>query len=264
MSTDRPDEPLSSEEMLRRAHDELASPPPEPPGESLEPAPLEEPVRSSPGGRPATEREWTAPADAAPAPQPRGEVPIPEPAPDEWATPGPFGDGGEPPGRMASRPGIIGAFTGFGGLAILVVVGFFAFFSFVDHSKSVDRLEPGDCFDEPSDLVFTEVDPIDCGESHDYEVFAIVDIAPSGAVELDGLGLYPGNEAVYQGAVLGCVEEFETYVGATWEESAVWLNVFTPTEQGWEGGDRTGICVLYQGSQETVAKTTGSLRGSGR
>ena len=154
----------------------------------------------------------------------------------------------------------------FRGLVVVIGIAVFVAIAVFDTSKSVERLEPGDCFDEPSAPVFNEVDPVSCDEAHDYEVFAIIEITPSltGAASASDLDAYPGNDAVYEGAAVGCLDHFEDYVGAAWEESLVWLNAFTPTQEGWENGDRTGICVLYQGSEQSVDKTTGSLRGSGR
>jgi hypothetical protein len=279
ISTDRPDEPLSSEEMLRRARHDLASDPDAATQEPEEGVTPEEGIQPEERPQPRRRAAEPAPFDGGPAEN------AATPAPASWHQPSPPVQGrpdevvreplpplepppeGLPPSGPPPRRGILATLWRFRGLAVVIGIAVFIAISVLDTSKSVDRLEPGDCFDEPTALVFNEVDPVSCDEPHDYEVFALIEVTPatsSGIVPDLGLDVYPGDQAVYEGGALGCLDRFEDYVGSIWEESQIWLNVFTPTQEGWEDGDRTGICVLYQGSEQSVDKTTGSLRGSGR
>jgi hypothetical protein len=266
ISTDRPDEPLSSEEMLRRAHRELGPEPaaaPQEPEEGVQPEEQPQPEERLPAAEPPGDGGQAMPPGDTATDQASWQEPSPPVfgRPDEPSRE-PLPPLEPPPVDQPTRTGLLATLWRFRGLAVVIGIAVFVAIAILDSSKSVDRLEPGDCFDEPSAAVFNEVDPVSCDEAHDYEVFAIIDITPS--FTSVGLDVYPGDQAIYEGGAVGCLGEFEAYVGATWEESQVWLNVFTPTQEGWENGDRTGICVLYQGSEQSVDKTTGSLRGSGR
>ncbi len=261
--------------MLRRARRELESDPaaasPEP-EELVQPEERPQPEERLPADEPAAGGGQVMPAGdttADPAswqePSPpifgRPDEPSHEPLPPLEPPPVDL-----PPSSPPPRTGVLATLWRFRGLAVVIGIAVFIAIAVFDSSKSVERLAPGDCFDEPSALVFNEVEPVSCDEAHDYEVFAIIEITPSstGIASALGLDVYPGDQAIYEGGAFGCLEHFEDYVGAAWEDSQVWLNVFTPTQEGWENGDRTGICVLYQGSEQSVDKTTGSLRGSGR
>ncbi len=282
MTSEPPDDQLSSEDMLRRARQGLGSEPTAP-SEGLAPEPATPPSEPTAEPEEPQQEGWTELAGAAAPSEPTAETepPVVEHSPETWRTPdlltgadettvqhspddwsaqGPLETTGTTPTRKPSR-GLLSTLWRFSGLAILAVVGIIALVSFLDSSKSVDRIEVGECLDEPSGETFEKVDIIDCDEPHDYEVFAKVTIVPTTVTVLPDM--YPGFETVYEAAGYACLDEFETYVGTAWDDSLVWLDVFTPTEEGWEDGDRTGICVLYQGDYESIVKTTGSLRGSG-
>jgi len=112
----------------------------------------------------------------------------------------------------------------------------------------------GECFQEPEDSdEVGELDKVDCDEAHDNEVIAVFD--------LDGDD-FPGVDEVQSQAEEGCVEEFEPYVGSTYEESDLDLFTITPTEETWDDADdREVICSVFalDGSQ-----VEGSVKGSGR
>ena len=62
-------------------------------------------------------------------------------------------------------------------------------------------------------------------------------------------------------AIDTCVAEFESYVGATYEESALDFSFLTPTQETWDDlDDRTVGCFLYDFG---LAKLTGSMKDSG-
>lgn len=105
--------------------------------------------------------------------------------------------------------------------------------------RSVDEIVVGDCLNTPEDDIFYEIDPIDCAEAHDLEVFALVDLSTLGS-EFSTVASYPGDDAVYEAAFNACQSEFEPFVGVDYMESALYIDAFTPT---FEGGPRlmTGL-----------------------
>ena len=112
----------------------------------------------------------------------------------------------------------------------------------------------GECFQDPADSdEVGELDKVDCGDAHDNEVIAVFD--------LDGDD-FPGVDEVQSQAEEGCIEEFEPYVGSTYEDSDLDLFTITPTEETWDAADdREVICSVFalDGSQ-----VEGSVKGSGR
>ena len=148
----------------------------------------------------------------------------------------------------------------------MLIVGGFALFSFFDTSKTVDDIAVGDCMNTPEDDVFFEIDPIDCAEPHDLEVFAVVDLSGVSS-EFSLASPYPGDDAVYDAALDACYDRFEGYVGMPYEESVLYLDAFTPTFEGWtEVDDRVANCVLFEvnASQTEIVKSSQSLRNARR
>lgn len=122
-------------------------------------------------------------------------------------------------------------------------------------------LEVGDCFRDPTEDGGTDtqsvesVEAIPCDEPHDAEVYANVDVSSEGPS-------FPGGEQLTALAEDRCLEEFEPYVGTTYEQSEYTYGWLVPSEQSWDDlGDREINCVLYTMDGAT---TTGSGRGSGR
>lgn len=165
--------------------------------------------------------------------------------------------------RMATPPGAPPApsvwsriWATRGILVGLIVLGIVVF-NFFDSSTDVESLLIGDCFDEPSGEEFSSVDVVDCAEPHDYEVLATVDIPGE---------TYPGDFDVFIEAFEECEFFFTSYVGTDYASSEIYLAPFVPTESSWDAGDREAICAIYlpTADGEGVARTTGSLQGSGR
>jgi hypothetical protein len=112
----------------------------------------------------------------------------------------------------------------------------------------VSLLEPnvGDCFDT-ADATGAEYTVVDCVQPHDREIFALFDL-PDGA--------FPGEDAVREEAVAGCIAEFEAYVGTPYEESALFADEpIVPSAGSWDAGDREVICLLRS--------PDGQIEGSG-
>ncbi len=123
-------------------------------------------------------------------------------------------------------------------------------------SDSVADVSPGDCFDDPSaygELIedIETLPVVDCDEPHDNEAYAVFDVED---------GAFPGNDALYEEGLDGCLPLFEGYVGSSYETSRLEIFPITPVAEVWAGGDRRIICALFD---VDLAKLTGSMRDSG-
>lgn len=98
--------------------------------------------------------------------------------------------------------------------------------------------EVGDCGDWPGETGPLGV-PADCDEPHDFEVFAIFDLA----YDLDSP--YPGEDPVADEAESTCLDEFEAYVGKSYAESLLEVTFVYPSEETWDTGDREVFCMLH-------------------
>ena len=117
----------------------------------------------------------------------------------------------------------------------------------------VFTLDVGTCFDDTDETEISSVPEVDCSDPHDNEVFAVLDYT--------GSDTYPGSEAMNADARQLCLEAFEEYVGLPYEESAFEVYPITPSESGWDTGDREIICALYN---PDFSKLTGSVQGAAR
>ena len=123
-------------------------------------------------------------------------------------------------------------------------------------ATSVFDLEVGDCFSVESDEL-TTVAVVDCEESHEYEVFALLDHE---AGEADP---YPGDVAMLEYGNTACQAPFQAYVGIEYEASIWFITSVFPSEETWAAGDREIVCTLNQhdADSEPIA-VTGSAEGS--
>ena len=268
MDKNQGDQPLSSEDLLRRAREGLGSgdDAPEKPAdftiESYTP-PVADPT--PPADVPMSEPDFVDPVVDTPAPsEPASWAPPPaEPTPDPvWSASAPPPSGPAPETVKKSGGGLSGKLW----ILVVLVVAGFALFSFMDTSKTVDEIAVGDCLDLPEDDVFFEVDPIECTEAHDLEVFALVDLSVVSA-DFSMAASYPGDTAVYDAAYEACWDAFEPYIGVPYEESRLYMDAFTPTLEGWdEVDDRIANCVVFQVNADAsdIEKSTYSLKDIGR
>lgn len=118
---------------------------------------------------------------------------------------------------------------------------------------SVFDLQVGDCIDTPTGPTVTGVP---CAQAHDFEVFALFDIAgePGAA--------YPGDSTVSDLANTGCQgERFTEYIGEDYATSSIYATSLNPSESTWtEQDDREVVCL----AMAQTGQLTGSVRGSGR
>jgi hypothetical protein len=121
-----------------------------------------------------------------------------------------------------------------------------------DDDTNVNELRVGDCLqmDELGDVV-RDVPTVDCDVRHDGEVYA--------AGDLQGAS-YPGVTRVLDLVESACVDAFEPYVGATYEDSDLDIFYLYPLERTWRV-DRGYLCIAYPLDRSTLE---GSVEGSGR
>jgi hypothetical protein len=118
-------------------------------------------------------------------------------------------------------------------------------------------VQVGDCLVEPSgEGNIEEFETLPCEDTHDLEVFALVDHPDESSAD------YPGEASITDWGGEECYQRFEGYVGASWE-SSLDLNYFFvyPSEDAWSQGERELICSVapfVEGDQ-----LTGSMKGVG-
>lgn len=149
-------------------------------------------------------------------------------------------------------------------VAIALAVGYFTTAQRGDDGSlssagnvTVEDLQVGDCFnatefsDEGAEV--SDVDGVPCDEPHAFEVFAVADYTAE---------TYPASDAQFETAFGEvCVPPFEDYVGVPYADSVLWASAITPTEDGWNAGDREFICHLHE---EDASPITGSQRDANR
>lgn len=134
-------------------------------------------------------------------------------------------------------------------MAVLLLAGL------LDRSRAAAALRAGDCILDPGTDQVVEVERVDCDTPHEFEVI--------GNATLTG-GAYPGDAQVVADARLTCEPVFASYVGEPYEDSAWFLNVFTPTAETWADGERAVTCLVFQFDEDLeIRRLTGSAAGTG-
>lgn len=118
----------------------------------------------------------------------------------------------------------------------------------------VFRLQQGDCIAEATEQdVLDSLPVVPCGEPHQLEIYHVFDLAD---------GDWPGEQAVSDRAVEGCLAAFAGFVGVPFDQSAYDATPLMPSEQSWEQiDDREVLCALFE--FDGTLKT-GSARGTAR
>jgi len=156
----------------------------------------------------------------------------------------------------AQRPSFIrqyGRFLVFGVIIVGVIV-----FNMFDKTKDVEDLAVGDCLLLPTAEEISSIESAACDANHELEVFGLVTALQSVVAP------YPGEDALYEDMYNQCLNKFQPYVGASFDESVWYVNAIYPTRESWEeADDRAGTCVLFQLDANLETMTlTGSARGS--
>jgi hypothetical protein len=124
--------------------------------------------------------------------------------------------------------------------------------------SDVFSLTVGDCVND-GDLEVTEVSSVEkpsCDEPHDNEVYLTVELESS---KYPADAAYPGDEATYVLADESCAGYFETWVGASVNDTSLYYFPFYPSDASWSQGDREVVCLAY----DSEGQVTGSLEGKG-
>lgn len=121
----------------------------------------------------------------------------------------------------------------------------------------VGALGVGDCFldpvsggdagaDGPTEVNGYEVVP--CDTPHYGETYAVV---ATTATEFDVDAISAEADAV-------CIAEFETFVGLPYDDSSLYADVYYPTQESWDLGDREIVCAISVVTGDAVGTFAGS------
>lgn len=114
-------------------------------------------------------------------------------------------------------------------------------------------LRVGDCFDvkDPEAEELFDVTAKPCDQAHEFEMFFVGSL-PEGA--------YPAEATFDSYVEANCLPSFATYVGKSYQESALDIYWLVPTSEAWDEGDRSVQCALYAPNDNQLVV---SLKGSG-
>ncbi len=119
---------------------------------------------------------------------------------------------------------------------------------------AANDFEAGECTNDSLSGAIGEIGTVDCDEEHTAEAFAQFDV--------DGDD-FPGDAEVRAEAEEGCTgERFEDYVGVPYAESIFLATHLVPSEESWDAGDRTIICLINGTTDNSPLE--GSAEGSER
>jgi Septum formation len=92
---------------------------------------------------------------------------------------------------------------------------------------------------------------VPCSKPHSEEIY-VTPTLPEGD--------FPGQDAIFEQAEELCITEFESFVGLPYEESALDIDISTPSERTWREDDRLVICAIF----DPTGDTTGTLADANR
>jgi len=248
--------------------------PPPPPGQPLPPPGQPYGAPPPPGSLPPPGQSFGA---MPPPGQPYGAMPPPGTPFGAMPPPG-YAVPGQPPKKAGSRTrtALIAVAIVVLGLVGLTVIGALAGDPEEGDESVLDRLpdilgpelpdfEVGDCFDDNSDvpditgtsLIEAAVEQVPCSGTHDAEVYFVFDHpAPPDSP-------YPGDGPIFDTSIARCMEQFEGFVGAPYETSALDVYFLAPSPEGFSRlDDRKIVCAVV--NLDTTPLAGGTQRGSGR
>ncbi|UYO95713.1 septum formation family protein [Microbacterium sp. M28] len=126
----------------------------------------------------------------------------------------------------------------------------------VTEESNIDifSLKVGDCMpgDAMSGAEQSDADVVPCSEPHGYEVYHEFELAD---------GEFPGADAIQAEVEAQCLPAFDSFIGLTFEESALDITWYEPTEDSWtEADDRLVQCLVY----DAAGDVEGTLKGAAR
>ena len=121
-------------------------------------------------------------------------------------------------------------------------------------TASAFDIRVGDCFNVPAIIgSVEEAELVPCADPHLYEAYAAYVYPDKANAE------YPGLDAIIDAGDEYCFDEFEDFVDARWETSALDFAYLYPEPEGWRFGDRTILCFLAAVDESML---TGSMQGT--
>ena len=180
----------------------------------------------APGAPPAEPvAEGAGPASAAPA-GPWTAAPQPEP----------------------DRPGWLQLVLRFWWVGLLVIGGGIAAVSYLGGSRPVTDIGVGECFDlaDPNEQTIDDVTQRECTEPHAYEMYFVGDLPD---------GPYPSEAEQDLWIEANCLPAFNEYVGIDYNSSELDALPITPTEDGWNDGDHSVQCAIYDDANPELTES---------
>lgn len=121
--------------------------------------------------------------------------------------------------------------------------------------RSTTALAVGDCFNPPTEAVWSTVRVINCSEPHVYEVISNT----RRFTEAAGAP-WPGDAALSGAAEQSCKEDFPAYVGIGYRESRLYVYSIYPSKEYWDSGGRQSICLVKESDSRPIVGTVKNLR----
>ena len=124
----------------------------------------------------------------------------------------------------------------------------------VEGKSDVFTLAVGDCFNDEAGEVITSVKVLKCTEPHDNELYYEYSL-PN---DFFGSESY-SQDKIYTDAEEKCFPEFESFIGSSFDDTALNFSYLFPTEESWGEHDRSIQCMVYS----ETGQISESLKGKG-
>jgi len=130
---------------------------------------------------------------------------------------------------------------------------------------TASQLLPGDCLTGSNLQLNTSgqwptlVQAVPCDQEHTAEVYYSSNYWPADQA-------YPGERVKLRQATVRCNKAFHSYVGIPYSQSVFAKTVITPSQAGWDSGDRQLTCIAYKPTNKYPggAPLHASIRGTAR
>lgn len=117
----------------------------------------------------------------------------------------------------------------------------------------VFAMQIGDCIQVPDGELVESVEAVPCSLPHGAQVFA----EPTSTYS----GIYD-ESLVWQSGLETCTGYFDSFVGTSYSESELYIDLFYPSVEGWKADDRGIVCLIVPAPD--AAPLIGDAGGSER
>ena len=145
-------------------------------------------------------------------------------------------------------------------MVLVVAVGIGGYFAVAFVIAPLPNLATGDCLNARyrgvqagGTIDMRNLRPVGCATAHENEVV--------GTMKYTGAGAFPGMPAFEAFAQAPCLAAFESYVGISFDLSALDMFILTPTDQTWIKGHRDVACIVMT---VDASQLTGTVHGTAR